>query len=613
MQRTSTELACAALSALFLLTQGAPAQAASPVTPAAGTAREWEVVSTASRKMLEVQRESDACVVNDVPTFFSHTGVAYRSALDAPPPSNGTPVMYGVMQTAGKAMKGRGPIYKSTFERLYHVTSAMNFFRFNVSDNWKKAEAEKLSKERGMPVAPGSEAVRAAWEDAVTNGRDISTDMLMPHSLAMPALSWLTPNARAAIPTAPDRTKGTDDFFSLCRILSLAPEWYPEGLVNMNYLARGSVLVRPVSFDGMLSPLWVQRPPDRPAATGGGAEEAFNHDDIRISKVSSMQATIVTRAMTKAITKSLKEKVSVDAYSVNLDKVAQGSDAATERLGREQTSIVREVRKARREADACFKNVVPPPVKHWPKCAPRPTKSTLLLPSGRHDLAGPALQTEMTRWALGHFVQNRGQRFAAERFDNAMTRAPARTHTIMAAATALLRRSDAPAVLTMVAQLGRTAGYRPFYVALLDRLAGKPRPLPAGPGIRTLTVKGDLLLRLEDPLPANDPALMRRAVALLEREGRPDLRLAIVLNKGSGLGSGADLSSGGTLLAAFADATGYQAIDPWLAARAGYRIAQAYPGRLAQATRDAAALPPVARRLFTAAAQAARGNRLAAR
>ena len=227
----------------------------------------------------------------------------------------------------------------------------------------------------------------------------------------------------------------------------------------------------------------------------------------------------------------------------------------------------------------------------------------MLLPSGRDDLTGPALQTEMTRWALGHYVQNRGQRFAAERFDEAMARAPARTPAIMAAATALLRQSGAPDVLAMVAQLGRTSGYRPFYVALIDRLSGKPRPLPAGPGIRTLTLKGDLLLRLEDPLPAIDPALARRAIALADREGRPDLRLAIALNK----------NSGPALLAAFADAAHYAAIDPWLAARAGYRIARAYPGRLAQATRMASALPPLARRLFMAAARAARGPRLAAR
>ena len=98
-------------------------------------------------------------------------------------------------------------------------------------------------------------------------------------------------------------------------------------------------------------------------------------------------------------------------------------------------------------------------------------------------------------------------------------------------------------------------------------------------------------------------ALARRALTLAEREGRPDLRLSMALNK----------ASGAVLLAAFARATHYSAIDPWLTARAGYRIAQAYPARLARATHMAATLPLVARRLFMAAARAARNRRLAAR
>ena len=605
MQRTPTRLTRALLGALFLLTQGTLALAQSP----AGTADtkipyEWEVVSTASRKMLEVQRETDACVVNDVPSFFAHAGLAYGDALAAPEPRKDTPVMYGAMQTAGGAMKGRGPASFSSFERLYHVTSAKSFFNFNVSDNWKRLEATKLSEQLGKEVTPDSPEVRNAWEDAVTNGKDIpKKEMLMPDSLALPALSWVTPDPDAAIPGAPDRAQGTDDFFRICHILSLAPEWYPEGLVNMNYAARGKPLLRPVSYDGMLSPLWVQQAPDKPAATGGGATEAFNRDDVRLSEMVSMQAYIVAHAMTDAINETSKKSVSVNLYSVDLHKVAQGSDPATERLGKEQADIVRQVRAARRTADASFKTVVPAPVKPAPQCATRPVKHTMLLPSGRGDLTGPALQTEMARWALGHYVQNRGQRFAAERFDDAMARAPGRMPAVMAAATALLRQSGEPDVLAMAAQLGRASGYRPFYVALIDRLSGKPRPLPAGPGIRTLTLKGDLLLRLEDSMPATDSALARRAVALADREGRPDLRLAMALNQ----------DSGAALLAAFAGATHYAAIDPWLAARAGNRIAQVYPDRLAQAARAAAALPPLARRLFMTAARAARDHRMAAR
>lgn len=594
MQPISTGLVGAALGAVFLLSQTAVGATASSPTPAAGTAREWEVVSTASRKTLEVQRESDACVVNDVPWFFERTGAAFHKALLEPAPSNGTPLMYKAMQTAGGAMKGRGPQSASRFDRLYHVTNAISVFTYNVSDNWKMREASRLSKQLGKIVMPDSDEVRAAWEDAITDGHDIPANMLMPKSVAMRPLSWVTPDRRMVIPSASNRTQGTDDFFRLCHILSLAPEWYPEGLVNMNYPARGITLIRPVSYDGMLSPLWVQRPPDQPAATGGDAKEAFNRDAVRISKVGPMQAYIVTRAMTAA----LKQSPSINVYSVNLDKVADGGDAATQKLGEQQTRIVRQVRATRRKADAAFKSVVPAPGAPTSQCEPKPRKRALLLPSRRDGLTGPALQTEMTRWALGHFVQHRGQRFAAERFAAAMRRTPARTRAIMAAAAALLRRSDQPDVLAMVAQLGRWSGYRPFYVALLDRLAG--RGLPAGAGIRTLTVKGDLLLRLEDPALAADAALARQAIMLAEREGRPDLRLAIALNR----------PAAPALLVAFRDAARYQAIDPWLAARAGDRIAHAFPDRLTEATRLAAALPPLARRLFNVAVQE---SRLAAR
>ncbi len=597
MPRTLTGLACAALGALLLLSHGAAAQT-SPATPVAGTDREWEVVSTASRKMLEVQHETDACVVDSVPWFFERTGIAYHTVLSGGVAHGSTPRMYSAMQTAGGAMKGRGPVSTSTAERMYHVSSAANVFNYNVSDNWKKLEAEKLSTRTGTPVKPDSDAVRAAWEDAVTDGKNIPADMLLPDSLAMPALSWVTPDRRMVIPAAASRAQGTEDFFHFCHVLSLAPEWYPEGLVNMSYPAHGTALIRPVSFDGMLSPLWVQRQPSKPAATGGDAPEAFNRDDVRVSQAGPMQAHIVTRAMTAA----LKQSPSVNRYSINLDKVAHGGDRATTRLGEQETSIVRQVRAARRKADAAFASVVPPAAA-TAQCEPKPKKRTMLLPNGRDDLDGVALQTEMTRWALGHFLQNPGQRFAAERFAAAMQRAPQRRRAIMAAATALLRRSDRPDVLVMVAQLGRAAGYRPFYVALLDRLAGKPRPLPAGPGVRTLTLRGDLLLRLEDALPGTDPALAGRATARAEREARPDLRLAIALNRGSPA----------RLLAAFADATKYRAIDPWLPARAGYRIAQAYPGRLGDALHAATALRPAARRLFKAAVEAGRDRRLAAR
>lgn len=585
MPKISKRCGLIALGALIALTAAAAAQ---PV-PVADSPYEWEAVTTASRKMLEVQRETAPCVVNAVPQFLARLAPFYK---DKPP------VMYGAMEAAGQAMPGRGPQSTSSFATMYHVTSAVSFYKYNVSDNWKKYEAEKLSKQSGHPVDWQSPAVFAAWQDAVTDGKDIPEDMLMPKSIALRALSWVSPDTRMDIPSAASRDQGTADFFRLCHILSLAPEWYPAGLVNMSYPAKGTPLVRPVSFDGMLSPLWVQRPPDQHAATGGGAFEAFNKDEVRISGVGPLQAYMVTAKMSAA----LKASPSVNAYSVDLTKVAHGADAATQRLGQEEASIVRQVRAARRAADAAFATVapVPIPVPPAPACGAAPVKKTML-PRGGSDYAWPkALRREMTAWAAGGFIENRGQRFPAERFARESAQSPTAARAIAAAAAALIRDSNNPAVLAMAAELGVETSYRPYYVALLDRLAGRPRPLPAGPGIRTLTLKAELLLRLEDRLPALDPALFRRAMAMATRAQRPDIRLALLL----------DAHAGEALLPALAATARMRHFDPWLAARAGWAIAQRAPLSLHAAT---ASLPPHARHLFVSAAHAAADDRFAAR
>jgi hypothetical protein len=572
------------LIALFVLTQ--PVQAQSSSVPVADSPYEWEAVTTASRKMLEVQRETNACVVNAIPQFLQ--GVATEYEKDPP-------VMYGAMEMAGGKMAGRGPESRSNFATMYHVTSAGSFYKFNVSKNWKEYEAEVLSKRTGKKIEWDSPEVFAAWKELVTDGKDIPTDTLDPHSVALRPLSWVSPDRRMVIPTASNRKQGTDDFFKLCHVLSLAPEWYADGLVNMHYGASGKPLIRPVSFDGMLSPLWVQRPPDQHAATGGDALEAFNKEEIRISEVGPLQAYIVTAAMTAA----LKNSPLVVDYAVDLDKVARGADAATQRLGQEEASIVRQVRASRRAADAEFVSVLPTPIPA-PHCDSAPQKKTMLpLPSGRSDYASlKALEREMTAWAVGGYVQNRGQRFPSERFAQESAQSAVAARAIVAAATALLRSSDDTAVLTMAAELGSETSYRPYYVALLDRLAGRAPPLPAGPGIRTLSLRGDLLLRLEDRLPAQDKTLFKRAYALAARLRRPDIRLALLLSSGAG----------DALVPTLADAARMRDFDPWLAARAGWAIARHNPQRLAAA---ASTLPTTARRLFVAAASIAVGTGVA--
>ena len=145
------------------------------IVPSAEAPFEWQVVSTASRKMLEVQRETDPAVKADVPQFLQIVATKYP----------GQPVMYGAMSAAGGAMTGQGPAAPSPYQTMYHVTSASSFYNYNVSDDWKKMTAAKLSRPGQPPVDWQSPEVFEAWKVAVTDGQDIPADMTLPDSTGL--------------------------------------------------------------------------------------------------------------------------------------------------------------------------------------------------------------------------------------------------------------------------------------------------------------------------------------------------------------------------------------------------------------------------------------------
>jgi len=555
------------------------------MVPGAAAAFEWQIVSTASRKMLEVQRETDPAVRADVPQFLQIVATKYP----------GKPVMYGAMSAAGGTMTGQGPAAPSPYRTMYHVTSASSFYNYNVSDDWKKMTAEKLSRPGQPPVDWQSSEVFEAWKVAVTNGHDVPADMTLPDSTGLLSLAWVSPDPRMVRPGSANRLQGDDDFFAMCHLLSLAPEWYPDGLVNLHYDELNQTMIRPVSFDGMLSPLWVQRPPNQSAATGGDAVEALNKDAVRLSAMGPAQAYIVTPEMTKALKRAATEWP-VDAYSEDLNKVAKGDDPAVTLLGREQTGIVEEVRRSRRAADAAFRDqTAPPPAVSAAAVAAtaapsmRIAMTKLPLPTGHSNLASrEALTEEMIAWAKAKHIQNRGQRFPAERFREEAKQSPAAAQAIIEAATVLLRNSDDPAVLQLVAQLEPDTSYRPFYEALLDRLEAKRHRLPDAPGLRTKTIRGDLMLRLSDHLPATDPQLSRRAHVLLGHAGRHDIRLAMFLEAGR-----YDM-----LVATLGQAAGSANLDPWIAARVALALAREEPAGLQEATAQMARQPAATRDHF---------------
>jgi hypothetical protein len=181
------------------------------------------------------------------------------------------------------------------------------------------------------------------------------------------------------------------------------------------------------------------------------------------------------------------------------------------------------------------------------------------------------LKTQMEAWAKGGLVEHRGQRFPAERFLEEARQSPEAAAQIVEAATELLAESNDPQVLVMVAQLGDNTSYRPFYEALLNRLETK---IPDARGIRSGTLREDLLERLADRVPATDATLSPRAHALLKREGRQDIRLEM-LNY-----SDPDKE----MVDVLADVCKGPA-NPWLIANAIAHIAVRQPERLIEAAR----------------------------
>ena len=47
--------------------------------------------------------------------------------------------------------------------------------------------------------------------------------------------SWWSPDERLDLPTSSSLDQGNEDFLNVCQILSLAPEWYKDGLVSIEY------------------------------------------------------------------------------------------------------------------------------------------------------------------------------------------------------------------------------------------------------------------------------------------------------------------------------------------------------------------------------------------
>src|SRR5262249_44467357 len=105
---------------------------------------------------------------------------------------------------------------------------------------------------------------------------------------------WWSPSDRLALGSSGSRTQGDYDYFKVCQTVSLAPDWYRWGLVGFQYQTQQSAqLKRPEPYDGN-NPLWVQRPANHHARTGGGALEMLLGTEVTIANVGPIAAWIPT-------------------------------------------------------------------------------------------------------------------------------------------------------------------------------------------------------------------------------------------------------------------------------------------------------------------------------
>jgi hypothetical protein len=537
--------------------------------------------ATASRKLGELVLDRSAAVQSNIPAFLEQVGVQLTSSSPAP-------TIYEAMSVAGSALDGLGPPPAETFATLYHAAGAQSFYETNVSLAWKQQAAVSL----GLPPTPPSyekpgSPVYVYWEGLVGGtGAPIPLSMLEPTSTGAWAYSWWSPDARMNLPSSATPEQGNDDFFAICQIVSLAPEWYPYGLVCLTIADASSVaVVRPTPYDGMTSPLWVQRPPNRLARTGGGALETLLKGNIQLSQLGPVQVYIISSAMQTALAPG--NAAQVDNYAPDLRLVKPGDTAESRRVASMQVLITEECRASRAAADHEFAELIlKVQGSQQPTTEESVSKSVRELSSrsaGPPATTASPLVAEMERWGRLGLRRHRGDRFPSDRFSEE-ARQPGAAQAIYEAATELLRTSDDPGVVRLVLNIRGVVTYRPFFDALLERLEG--RGLPDGVGQRSATIRDDGLIRLTEALPPGDAALALRVHEVLERAGRSDLRLLLYCRE----------APGDEVEALLPRVAAQPGVDPNVLALAAMRLAQHRPDRLLPQASHFQALDVVARR-----------------
>lgn len=304
-------------------------------------------VTSASRLVQAIQRAPEQ-IRAKAPQWLAASAAVYQNA----PQTNLTDALYdgcGDFQALGDAPE-------ESFEVLRHADGADSFYKYNVEPNWKITQAIALGYADPKPqdYELAGSPVYEAWAEMVGQAGKGLEDTLLPDSLingAGGSYGWWTPSDEVDIPSSPNRIDGNRDFFTIAQIVSLAPDWYPYGCLNFTWRVDAKAkLKRPEPFDGN-NPLWVQRPADQPARTGGQVDEVLVGDEIMVKQSDDIQVHLLTKEISAAILKA----PGVNTYAENLALLwcDVGNEQQREVASWQQT-IVSQCRSARQGADRDF-------------------------------------------------------------------------------------------------------------------------------------------------------------------------------------------------------------------------------------------------------------------
>ena len=201
------------------------------------------------------------------------------------------PLMADVARSGGFTKRGMRIAQAKIGEMARRAHGIDAFYDYNLT-NAKRAETEQEALQELAVAAGYTGAGLGVFRDAhphaltSTPGKALVRQKFRKKAAAAGDVKgWGQDNSPVGNPAnpgwfSPDEIQvspaDNDGYEELMTMFALQPEWYPEGALGLDIDTSGIHNARkPTAFDGMMSPLWVQRPQDAQTfgVTGGGARE----------------------------------------------------------------------------------------------------------------------------------------------------------------------------------------------------------------------------------------------------------------------------------------------------------------------------------------------------